>query len=308
MVVRLFAQPYGATSDNSHMGVIIRTAPDQTPLPRSSVGAVYNTIISDLEYAEANLPTENGPYATSWSAKGLLAKVYLEMGNFTLAEQYADEVLAGPFALDNLDRFEGGGSSEYIFYVKSTPPVDERGTGFKNNYRSDAPDANPTMRTNQAFYEFATTDTNDLRGKKWFRVLNAGASNQSFAVAKYDFAFMDVPVVHLTEMKLIKAECRYEAGDYAAVATVLNELRLRAGVPDYTNLAQQTAYTAVHNERRLEMCFEGDRTFQLKRQAVLGRVTTIRNAPWNCNGMALQFPNSEGTGGGFIFNPEGGCN
>ena len=56
------------------------------------------------------------------------------------------------------------------------------------------------------------------------------------------------------------------------------------------------------------MVFEGDRVHQLKRQAVNGDVTEIRDSPWDCAGMVIQFPNSEGTVQGFIFNPEGGCN
>ncbi len=309
MIVRLFAQPFGFTPNNTHLGITIRTSPSQTPLPRNTVAEVYNSILGDLVFAAANLPESNSVYATKWSAIGLLADVYLDMGDFPMALSFANQIINnGPFSLDDLDRFEGGGSTENIFYIKSTSPVDERGLGFKNNYRSDAPDANPTMRTTKAFYDLATADTNDLRGKKWFRVLNPGESNEAWGVAKYDWSYMDVPVVYYTRTILVKAECLYEAGDYNGCLAELNKLRARAGVSALTFNGAIDTYNALQAERRLELCFEGDRIFQLKRQAVLGRITTIRNAPWDCNGLAIQFPNSEGTGGGFVFNPEGGCN
>jgi len=65
--------------------------------------------------------------------------------------------------------------------------------------------------------------------------------------------------------------------------------------------------TAVRYERRLEFFAEGDRIQQLKRLGAEGENIVIRNAPWNCPGMILQFPISEQTSG-FIMNQEGGCN
>ena len=53
--------------------------------PRSTASEVYNQIVTDLTFAEANLPTtvalaEQGR-ATSGAAKGLLAKTYLYQEN-----------------------------------------------------------------------------------------------------------------------------------------------------------------------------------------------------------------------------------
>jgi hypothetical protein len=84
----------------------------------------------------------------------------------------------------------------------------------------------------------------------------------------------------------------------------INALRQRAGLTDLTSLS----LAEVMKERRLELAFEGDRLFQLKRQGVLGEIQTIRGADWDCPGMVLQFPNFEGTAQGFVYNEEGGCN
>jgi hypothetical protein len=47
---------------------------------------------------------------------------------------------------------------------------------------------------------------------------------------------------------------------------------------------------------------------QLQRRGTMGEDIMIRNAPWDCPGMALQFSASEGNVAGFEFNEVGGCN
>ena len=310
MVVRLFAQPYDPNTNNSQLGIIVKTNTDYEPQPRNTVDQVYKAIINDLHFARVNLPPTNDIYATSWAAKALLAKVYFEMANTDSALYYANDVIDnGGFMLDNLDRFEHGSSSERIFWVVSTPSInDRRGGGFSGNYRTDQPSP-PTLQVSASLYNYLDADTADNRFKMWLTVINPGESNQYYGTPKFNYEYLDVPVIHLTEMVLIKAECQYEQGLYGDAMTTLNQLRLRAGVADYpTNVTQSTAYNNVQFERALEMCFEGDRVFQLKRQGVLGRLQKIRGVDFDCPGMVLQFPNSEGTGAGFVFNPSGGCN
>lgn len=310
MVVRLFAQPYNPGSSNSQLGIIIKTSTDYSPLPRNSVSQVYSAILADLRAVKSTLPAENNIYATSWAAKALLAKVYFEMGNTDSAYFYANDVISnGSFALDNLDRFEHGTSTESLFKVVSTPSInDRRGGGFSGNYRTDQP-SQPTLQISPSLYLTVSTDTTDLRFKKWFTVINPGESNQFYGTPKFNWEYIDVPVLHLTEMVLIKAECAFENGNYAEAITELNKLRNRAAVAPYdVNLFGTAVYNAVQFERTMEMCFEGDRVFQLKRQGVQGRIQRIRDVPYDCPGMVLQFPNSEGTGAGFVFNPSGGCN
>lgn len=56
-----------------------------TKLPKNTRNSVYEFIRRDLEFAEANLPNSDQPgRATSWTAKGLLSKVYLTMAQYNL--------------------------------------------------------------------------------------------------------------------------------------------------------------------------------------------------------------------------------
>jgi hypothetical protein len=74
------------------------------------------------------------------------------------------------------------------------------------------------------------------------------------------------------------------------------------------NATGPTLRDAVRRERELEMVFEGDRLQQLKRIGAKGENVTIRNAPWNCNGLIMVFPTNEVfQNPGFVQNPAGGC-
>ena len=66
---------------------------DQTPQMRATVADVYAQIEQDLLDAEADLPSSNGIFANQMEAKALLAKVYLEMGDFANAKAKAAEVM-----------------------------------------------------------------------------------------------------------------------------------------------------------------------------------------------------------------------
>lgn len=309
-IVRQYAQPYGFTANNSHLGIIVKTEPNHSANSRGTVNEAYEQILADLLYAEANLPEENGIYATANAARALLAKVYLDMRDWTNAYQFADAVInSGKYALGGLDRFAPGTSSESIFEIVSTPPNDERGTAFKNNYRSDGANASPQFRASAELYANASADTNDLRFKNWYRVIDADSPDEFIGIAKFDYSNMNVPVLHFTEMKLIRAEAAGELKQFLSTAeTDLNDLRQRANLEPISLVSGAAIVAEAHAQRRLEMVFEGDRVHQLKRMALQGYVTEIRNAPWDCNGMILQFPNTEGTVQNFVFNPEGGCN
>ena len=311
VIVRQFAQPYGYSATNNHLGIGVKTEPTFDPVYRESVNDVYAQIVTDLLSAEAKLPENNGIYADQFAAKALLAKVYLEISDWQSAYDYANEVIASNrYTLeDSLDRFSPGTSTEAIFEVVSTNSVDERGLGFKNNYRSDGANASPTLRASKELYNLATADTNDLRGQQWYRVIGKDTPDEFIGVAKFDFSYINVPVLHLTEMKLIRAEALGELNTNLSQGEAdINDIRMRAGVAPLSIVSSSQLKDAAHAERRLEMVFEGDRVHQLKRQAVNGDVTEIRDSPWDCAGMVIQFPNSEGTVQGFIFNPEGGCN
>ncbi len=105
-VVKIWAQPYGFTSDNSHMGIVIRDKASNEPLPRNTVAEVYNFIVSEMEVAANTLPSSNGNYANANAAKAALAMIYFQMRDYNKAIQYSDEVInANNFEQYSIDRF-----------------------------------------------------------------------------------------------------------------------------------------------------------------------------------------------------------
>ncbi|MEX1189010.1 MAG: RagB/SusD family nutrient uptake outer membrane protein [Bacteroidia bacterium] len=309
-ILRLFAQPAGFTQDNSHLGIVMRMSASDEVGIRSTVAECYDLILGDLDFAEANLPEENGIYATKWAAKALKARIFLDLNDYSQSAQLAGEVInSNRFALlDSLNRFTAGPNSEQIFATVSYNQggvTDDRG-GVFYNYRSDN-NANPTMRTNAGFYSLLTSDTNDLRGKQWVREIVVGG-NSTFGVARFDRTFMWIPLLHLTEMKLTSAEALAALGtDVLTAQNDLNDIRNRAGLGSLI-VTGPDLLEAIRIERRKELCFEGDRSAQIKRFGVLGQPSFSRGAPWDCAGMVLQFPGQENTVVGFILNPTGGCN
>lgn len=86
--------------------------------------------------------------------------------------------------------------------------------------------------------------------------------------SEYD-AENDFPVIRLADVMLLKAEILNELGGPGSEAlTLLNAVRQRAGIPDYTLAELNSKYAfrqAVRNERRLELAFENQRYFDLLR-------------------------------------------
>ena len=319
-IVRLFAHPFGYNTDNSQLGIALRLSSGNGSEPRSTVKQVYNQIITDLRYADSVLPAspQSGTKyytVTKWAAQAYLAKVYFQMNDFANAYFYANKVIAsGKFMLDNNynNRYSTGLSTEGIFILANNTTVYNPGSELRGKYRSDrnAPNYNYT----DIFYNYATSKPGDVRKALYSNTLQLGLNVST----KFNKDFFDLPVVHLTEMKLIRAEAGAEiaASTPAALAvaiTDINDILTRAYGGISQNLATTATAAAVivttRSERELEMVNEGNRLQEIKRiGARNGSNIDRRGSPWNCNGLLLQFPKAEqDANAAFQLNVEGGC-
>ena len=101
---------YGQYDDTtSANGIILHNefiTPSDLALPRSTVGVVYDTIISDLEAAIPDLPGQNTSiaYANVWAAKLLEARVLINRGtpaDYARVISLTKDIIAnGPFVLE----------------------------------------------------------------------------------------------------------------------------------------------------------------------------------------------------------------
>lgn len=306
-VVKLWAQPYNYTPDNSHLGVPIRREASQEPLLRSTVQEVYDFIIEDLDYARTNLPANNGNYADRNGATALLAHVRFVMGDYAAAASLANEVIStGLYTLDeDLDRFETDEvNSETIFGIVGNL-IDNRSEAFRDNYRSDN-NPTPTLTHSNDIVEVMLQNASDSRND-WITPGGLNLNNRFNGKE-----FFNIPVLHLTGLKLLRAEALAESGGSLETAiNDINDIRDRAfgeGINDMPeNSTADDIIEAARIEMRKETLCEGTWIDQLKRMGTMGEDITVRGAPWDCPGMAIQFPNGETTSEGFTLNEEGGC-
>lgn len=316
-LVRLFAQPWGYTPENSQPGVPLKTHTGLASVERSSVKDVYTQVIADLKGADSLLPSANanGKFyiATKWAAKAYLAKVYFQMNDFANAFKYADDVIkSGKFQLDATydKRYSLGMSTEGILVIpNNTAGAYYPGSELRSNFKSNT--GIPVLNFTDVFYNYATSRATDVR-KAWYsNTLQPGYN----VTTKFNKDFFDLPVVHLTEIKLIRAEAGAEVGgaSLATAITDINDILTRAYGGTTQNLpASATAASVIstaRSERELELVGEGDRVQEIKRIGARSNVNVDRRgSPWNCNGLILQFPkNEQDANFSFQMNPEGGC-
>ena len=311
-VVRLFAQPYGYTTNNDHLGIVIKTNSKVELLARNTVAEVYQQIISDLTDAESALPSDNSDfvYATKWAAKAALAQVYFQMHDYDNAYTKSSEVInSGAFTfVTDFDDYSSD-SPEAIFKMVSDETTGKKVGSDFGVYRSDGTNI-PNIRLDPDVYKnVVSAGTGDLRASSWYKVFNAGATNEYVAFTKFDGEYPTVPVLRLTEIKLLRAEAAMlkSTTDKTTAIQDVNDVRERAYAGASRNLAETAADDAVLNavrtERRLELMGEGYHLHDLKRRGADGEDITIRGVKWDYVGLVIQFGASE-VNELFVANPE----
>lgn len=143
LLVNEFAQPYSNNpTQNPGLPLKLTSDPNDLPESRSTVAAVYEQIVKDLEDAisymtlSQGMSSKNSCYATKEAAEALLARVYLYMENWEGAWNMANNVIeSGRFQLLQGDdysiysQFVPEENSETIFAVRRTKLKDDGGYG-----------------------------------------------------------------------------------------------------------------------------------------------------------------------------------
>lgn len=320
--VKLWAQPAGFTSDNSHLGIIERVRAKNEVIQRTSVGSNYNLIINDLNKAINLLPENNGIYANKNAAKALLAKVYFTMGNYTASLPLLNEVIASGYTLsDSLNRFKRNEvESEIVFGFITTGSLydqNSRGSSYKAIYRNDilSGEQLPILGISNELATIMTGDSTDMR-KNFVKKILVGTPEEFAMTTKYNLNDFATPYLTVTDLLLMRAEIHAISGNTASAAQDLLPIIKRAYKPStakeafVNSLSANALLDEIRLQRRIEMHCEGDRLAHVKRIGVSkgAGALKVRGVNWDCNGMVLQFPAASGTIKGFVFNPGGGCN
>lgn len=262
-LVRFFADQYKFGSANTQYGVPLVLTPthgiDETSfITRNTVDEVYNQIIADLTNAAAKLPEDNDVYASIGAANALLARVYLQKGDYAKARDAASAVIesgmyelqatyAGVFNNDN-------NTAEDIFATQFTPQ--DRFSAMTEFF--SVPE-----------YGGRTGDIDILdghlnlyaEGDQRFDLFFVGEG--AIRCGKWNNQYGIVNLFRLAEMYLIRAECntRLSTSVGATALADFNEIHTRAGLIAATSITLDD----ILLERRLELAFEGAKIHDMKR-------------------------------------------
>jgi hypothetical protein len=278
-LVRLYALPYQATGANTQPGVPINLTPNTTEtqaavrLPRASVAEVYAQILSDLQAAESKLPTSNGVRLDKYDAQAMLARVYLQQGNYTRALALADEVIQRSGATLNpsvLSAFTNRGSREVLFEIQQN---DQNNAGASNDGLATFYSSNAAGFGGRGDVQVLTAFANQY-GARDQRGLQAGIGNSLIYTGngrragrlrsyKWNSAGQNIPIIRLAEMLLIRAEANTRLNSRVGALPLddVNAVRGRA----QATLLTTVSLADILRERELELAFEGFRLHDLRR-------------------------------------------
>jgi starch-binding outer membrane protein, SusD/RagB family len=244
---------------------------------RTTQAETYAFIIKDLEEASTLLSAArvNGR-ATKGAADALLARVYLETGDYTKARDKSTLLLSNPSyrLVTNFNSLwevaTGKNSTESIYEVQFTTTNSNSAAFWFAPTPLGRFGFGPTADLYNAFEpgdvrRDASIKT-ETSGQRWgykYRQVGAGTDN--------------IPVLRLAEQFLIRAEANARLNAPAAtVQADINAIRTRAGLGNTTAATTQALLDAILQERRVELAFEGFRFMDLRRH---GKAAALLGIP-----------------------------
>lgn len=258
-LVLLFAKQYDPATAESDLGIPLRLNSNfNEPSTRATVQQCYTQIIKDLEGALPILPA-NPQYKTrpgKPAALGLLARVYLQMGNYTKAQEHATKCLEVYNELLDYNAYDPAAETPFL-------PFNQEVIFHAFNENSMIGAIN--IKTDSLLYR--SYQDNDLRKTLYY--YNNG-DNTFVYKGTYTGAYYSLfQGIATDEIYLIRAECHARNNQPDAAMDDLNTLlvrRFKTGtfVP-YTAANADQALEIILRERKKELVLRGLRWADLKR-------------------------------------------
>lgn len=283
-LVQLYAKRYDASTANAN-GIPLRLTPEDNPIERSSVEAVYAQIKADLDKAEELLTNVTRIHKSHFNinvVKGLKARVALTMGDYSTAATEARSARNG-FALMDATTYKAGFNSlangEWIWgcevIADQTDYFGNFGAYMSRNYNSTNIRTAPKAVSPSLYSKFPKTDVRtqviDPTGQHTSLALPRTYSkypytSQKFLAVSTSDSRMDIPFMRAAEMYLIEAEALARNGQESNSKAVFLEFTQKRN-PSYTSVTStgKDYITEIMESRRLELWGEGFRFFDLKR-------------------------------------------
>jgi hypothetical protein len=293
-ILQLFAPPY--TSDSTQKGLPLRLTPvisgGSSNLARSTVAEVYAQILSDLNDAEAELPssysdaTTNTVHAHKNTAIAFKTRVYLSMGNYAQVISEANKIVSttAPFKASTgvantlqtniADVFTNYTTTESIFSLPFNGTTENPGGQNQLGAYYLSPEGGGTgeyyLNPNGVVAD-ANWSNSDAR-RRFIDTTTASGNQQWLTKFSAGPPYADwVPVLRYSEVLLNLAEAITRSTntvDARAVA-LLNAVRNRSDasktftVADFANAA--ALVNSILEERNIELLGEGMRSSDIMR-------------------------------------------
>lgn len=285
-LARFFGSQYVPGATNSQLGVPLVLTPtgvitNESFVSRNTVEEVYSQVLSDLTAAASKLPEDNDVYASSGAANALLARVYLQMGDFAKARDAANIVISsGVYELQPTyaDVFNNDNNTkEDIFATQITPQ--DRFSSMTEFFSV------PEYGGRDGDIEILDGHLNLYSvGDKRFDLFFNG--NGSIECGKWNNQYGVINLIRLAEMYLIRAETNMRLSTNVGATPVddYNMTHTRAGLDP----ALSVTLDDILLERRLELAFEGFKIHDLRRLHV-----NVGTLPYNDPKLLFPIPARE---------------
>lgn len=265
---------------------------------RKPASEVYTLILADLEGAANKLSSSADKYKVSKGvALTLLAQVNATKPNPDYAKviTYADAVIGQGYSLlpNYSDLFDNAhnANAESIFEINGNGgSIWWWGTSMfiGNDWKKFNNPSNDLVRTFDAEGDLVRkANTVKFESVSW--------ADNYWTSTNYPFAWKQRDtngnqnnyIFRLADVLLLKAEAKVKTGAFGDAATLINQVRSRAGLSAVAPItAEADGINKVLHERKLELAFEGQRWFDLKRT---GKALEIIGNRKDQNGTLLSY-------------------
>ena len=272
---------------------------------RVAVDEVYELIVSDLQTAVNELTTNTYGRASKAAAQAMLAKVYLTLGEYSLAKNLCLDVMDAGYKLEDdfKDVFYSEGNDEIIWAIiydgDNSSDSQNFGAEWQNNVGRSSGLNYVTAEAAAFLDEFGGNRTQYSYRADPTQPIYDGLPNNQVAkylpngddalgieptCSNYSLAGNDWIILRYADVLLMYVEATMGAADETADVTALNafnEVRERADLEPMNSAISKDDLLA---ERRAELAFENQRWFDLLR---LDPSNNILNAFADANGFSF---------------------